>query len=195
MTTHNDNDHNPTRRNLLGLGGALVGAAMLPQVASAAAAAVSKKHGVFPAGFLWGAAIAGHQAEGDNVNSDSWHLENTQPTAFKEPSGAAVDHYRLYDQDIGMLAALGLNTFRFSIEWSRVEPVEGLFSVAAIEHYRDVLESCRKRRVKAMVTFNHFVTPRWFAARGGWEADGSAELFARYCSHVAHHERDHRVRY
>lgn len=182
MTNHHN--HNATRRNLLGLGGALAGAALLPQAAHAAAAAAKKK-GVFPAGFLWGAAIAGHQAEGDNVNSDAWFLENMTPTEFREPSGSAVDHYRLYDQDIAMLASMGLNTFRFSIEWARVEPVEGMFSVAAIEHYRDVLQSCRKRGIKAMVSFNHFVTPRWFAARGGWETDDSATLFARYCDHVA----------
>jgi beta-glucosidase len=172
----------PRRRNLLGLGAGLGAAALLPSIASAAAAA---KSGTFPKGFLWGAAIAGHQAEGDNVNSDAWFLENIKPTEFKEPSGSAVDHYRLYDQDIAMLAAVGLNTFRFSIEWARVEPVEGMFSVAAIEHYRDVLQACRKRNVKAMVSFNHFVTPRWFAARGGWEVDGAAELFARYCDTVA----------
>ncbi|WP_322400798.1 family 1 glycosylhydrolase [Massilia luteola] len=178
-------EHDARRRTLLGLGTALAGAALLP--AGAARAATG---GPFPPGFLWGAAIAGHQAEGDNVASDAWLLENIQPTEFKEPSGAAVDHYRLYDQDIATLAALGLNTFRFSIEWARVEPVEGMFSVAALEHYRDVLLSCRRRRVKAMVSFNHFVTPAWFAARGGWEADGADKLYARYCDKAARHLGD-----
>jgi beta-glucosidase len=84
-----------------------------------------------------------------------------------------------------MLASLGLNTFRFSIEWARVEPEEGMFSVAAIEHYRDVLKACKKHKVKAVVSFNHFITPYWFAGRGGWEAEGAAQLFARYCTKVA----------
>jgi beta-glucosidase len=184
---HDDNQHGPQptlgRRRLLGLGSALAGAALLP--ALPAAAAVAKAKTAFPKGFLWGAAIAGHQAEGDNVNSDAWFLENIQPTEFKEPSGSAVDHYRLYDQDIATLASLGLDTFRFSIEWARVEPVEGMFSVAALEHYRDVLQACRKRGIKTMVSFNHFVTPRWFAARGGWEEAGSPQLYARYCDKVA----------
>jgi beta-glucosidase len=174
------------RRRLLGLGGALAGAALLPAALPATANA-AKAQTAFPKGFLWGAAIAGHQAEGDNVASDAWFLENIQPTEFKEPSGSAVDHYRLYDQDIATLAGLGLNTFRFSIEWARVEPVEGLFSLAALEHYRDVLQACRKRGIKTMVSFNHFVTPRWFAARGGWETEGSAELFVRNCDTVARH--------
>jgi beta-glucosidase len=175
--------HSTRRRTLLGLGTALAGAALLPE----AVAATTKAKGNFPKGFLWGAAIAGHQAEGDNVNSDAWLLENVQPSEFHEPSGAAVDHYRLFDQDIGMLQSVGLNTFRFSIEWARVEPVEGMFSIAALEHYRDVLEACRKRNIRTMVSFNHFVNPRWFAARGGWEAEGAAQLFARYCDKVARH--------
>jgi beta-glucosidase len=179
-----EEQHAARRRALLGLGTAMAGAALLPAAASAAAAGAK---GAFPKGFLWGAAIAGHQAEGDNVASDAWLLENIRPTEFREPSGSAVDHYRLYDQDIATLASLGLNTFRFSIEWARVEPVEGQFSVAALEHYRDVLHACRKRGVKTMVSFNHFVTPAWFAARGGWETEGAARLFARYCDKVAGH--------
>src|SRR5437764_14997389 len=102
------------RRRLLGLGSVLAGAAMLPAFLPTAAQAAKSASGGgrgFPRGFLWGAAIAGHQAEGDNVASDAWLLENIKPTNFKEPSGAAVDHYRLYDQDIGMLAGVGLNTF------------------------------------------------------------------------------------
>ena len=139
----------------------------------------------FPKGFLWGAAVAGHQVEGDNVNSDVWLLETVQPTVFAERSGAAVDHYRLYEQDIAMLAGLGLNTFRFSVEWARIEPEPGMVSVAGLAHYRDVLAACRKHKVKAMVTFSHYAVPQWFAARGGWEAEGAAQLFAAFCTRVA----------
>lgn len=174
-----------SRRQLLKTGAALAAGALLPPLVITASAAAAGTGYRFPKGFLWGAAIAGHQAEGDNVNSDAWLLENLKPTVFREPSGSAVDHYRLYEQDIAMLASFGLNTFRFSIEWARVEPEQGMFSVAAIEHYRDVLNACRKHKVAAMVTFNHFITPRWFAGLGGWEAPGAPELFARYCSKVA----------
>ncbi|NDU85451.1 MAG: glycoside hydrolase family 1 protein [Ferrovum sp.] len=141
----------------------------------------------FPYGFLWGAATAGHQVEGGNINSDSWLLENMEPTLFDEPSGDACDHYYLFDQDIAMLSDLGLNTFRFSIEWSRVEPEAGQFSRAQIDHYRRVLESCQRHGVHAMVTFNHFTTPRWFAGLGGWEHPESSRLFARYCGWVMRH--------
>ncbi|MRW89227.1 family 1 glycosylhydrolase [Duganella sp. FT80W] len=169
-----------SRRRTLKTIAALAGGTLLPSLSFAA-----DKGYRFPQGFLWGAATAGHQVEGDNFASDAWLLENVKPTIFAEPSGAGVDHYRLYAEDIAMLASLGLNSFRFSIEWARIEPEEGMFSVAGIEHYRDVLKACQKYKVKAVVSFNHFITPRWFAGRGGWEVEGAAQLFARYCTKVA----------
>ena len=88
----------------------------------------------FPNGFLWGAATAAHQVEGNNINSDLWVLEHIEPTLFAEPSLDACDHLRLYPEDIRMLAQLGLNTFRFSVEWARIEPERGCFSMAALDH-------------------------------------------------------------
>ena len=82
----------------------------------------------FPDGFLWGAATAGHQVEGNNVNSDMWELEWAENSIFREPSGDACDHYHRYREDIATLSQLGLNAYRFSVEWSRVEPEEGYFS-------------------------------------------------------------------
>lgn len=64
---------------------------------------------------------------------------------FKEPSGSAVDHYRLYKEDIARMAELGLNTYRFFIEWARIEPEEWRFDGAAIDHYRDVLNACKEK--------------------------------------------------
>jgi beta-glucosidase len=85
----------------------------------------SLQQGEFPDGFLWVAATAGHQVEGGNINSDSWLLENMKPTLFDEPSGDACDHYHRFGEDIALLPELGLNTFRFSLEWSRIEPEPG----------------------------------------------------------------------
>ncbi|GGY49038.1 glycoside hydrolase family 1 protein [Pseudoduganella albidiflava] len=170
------------RRRALLAGAGLIGAALLPAGVKAAPATSGKFS--FPRGFLWGAAVAGHQVEGQNINSDAWLLETIEPTTFAEPSGDACDHYRLFAEDIAMVAALGLNTFRFSVEWSRVEPENGMFSEAALAHYRDVLEACRKHKLTPMVSYNHFSTPRWFAALGGWEGDDAPRLFARYCAKV-----------
>ncbi len=82
----------------------------------------------FPEHFLWGAATAAHQVEGNNINSEFWVMEHTPGGIFAEPSGDACDHYRLYRQDLRLLRELGFNTYRFSIEWARVEPEDGFFS-------------------------------------------------------------------
>ncbi|WP_097093787.1 glycoside hydrolase family 1 protein [Novosphingobium sp. Chol11] len=135
-------------------------------------------------GFLWGAATAAHQVEGNNINSDIWLLEALPGTPFKERSGDACDHFSRYDDDIALLAKLGLNTYRFSIEWARVEPDEGLFSAAMLAHYGRVLDSCRRHGVVPMVTLHHFTSPRWFAAKGGFENPEAPGLFARYARRV-----------
>jgi|SoiMethySBSTD1v2_1073268.scaffolds.fasta_scaffold122873_2 beta-glucosidase len=139
----------------------------------------------FPNGFLWGAATAAHQVEGQNINSDLWILEHIKPTLFAEPSLDACDHYHRFEQDIRMLAGLGFNTYRFSIEWARVEPERGHYSLAALDHYRRVLAACHANGVTPMVTLYHFSSPRWFAGMGGWEKSHSGDLFVRYAEKVA----------
>ena len=83
--------------------------------------------------FLWGAATAAHQVEGGNSGNDIWQMENLAGGAggFREPSGDAMDHYHRYPQDIGLLAGAGLNAYRCSVEWARIEPEPGVFSAAA----------------------------------------------------------------
>lgn len=140
-----------------------------------------------PSDFLWGTAISGHQSEGGNTNSDSWVRENVRPTLFADRSGDACDSYHRYEEDIALAARLGFNCYRFGIEWSRIEPSEGFFSNAALDHYARVLEACSRRRLRPIVTYNHFTTPIWFAARGGFETPDSPDFFARYCERVTRH--------
>jgi len=144
----------------------------------------------FPAKFLWGAATAAHQVEGNNVNSDNWLMEYAPHSMYKEPSGDACDHYHLYEQDINMLADLGFNAYRFSIEWARIEPEKGSFSRAELEHYHRMLEACHRRGLTPLVTYSHFTLPRWFALQGAWENSESADLFARYCEKSTSHLGD-----
>lgn len=139
----------------------------------------------FPEHFLWGAATAAHQVEGNNVNSDYWLLEHMTPSLFTEPSGDACDHYHRYREDMAFLAEMGLNTYRFSIEWARVEPEQGFFSNAEFEHYRRMLSQCHALGITPVLTLHHFSAPRWFAADGGWESDASSDHFARYCEQVS----------
>ena len=144
----------------------------------------------FPRDFLWGVATAGHQVEGNNVNSDTWFLEHLPGTIFAEPSADAVDHYHRYREDIALIAGLGLNSYRFSVEWARIEPEEGQFSVAALDHYKRVLEACHEHGLTPVVTFHHFTSPLWLLRIGGWEGSRTPELFARYCDRVMAHLGD-----
>ena len=132
----------------------------------------------FPANFLWGAATAGHQIEGNNVNSDWWARELTMPGM--ELSGDACDSYHRYREDIDLLADAGLTSYRFSLEWSRIEPAPGAFSKAELAHYRRMIEHCFSRNVTPVVTLQHFTTPQWFANDGGWLAPDASEKFQRY---------------
>lgn len=144
----------------------------------------------FPPSFVWGAGTAAHQIEGGNVNSDVWALEWEPGSVFAEPSGDACDSYHRYPEDIGLVADSGLSAYRFSVEWARVEPEEGYFSRAALDHYRRMVATCLERAVTPVLTYHHFTAPRWFAARGGWSADGAADLFGRYVEKVSAHLGD-----
>jgi beta-glucosidase len=144
----------------------------------------------FPRGFLWGTATAGHQVEGNNVNADVWLLEQVKPTLFKEPSGDACDSLNRWNEDLDLVRAFGLNCYRFSVEWSRIEPAEGQFSIAYLDFYKRMIAGCHDRGLKPVVTYNHFTSPRWFAAKGGWENPGAPDLFARYCERVTRHMGD-----
>ena len=133
-----------------------------------------------PRGFLWGAATAAHQIEGGNVNSTNWADEYHPRATVSEPSGDACDSYHRYPEDIALLAAAGLRAYRFSIEWARIEPEEGVVSQAQLAHYRRMIDTCREHGVEPIVTLHHFSFPRWWRARGGWSAPDSATVFARY---------------
>lgn len=172
---------NSSRRELI------AGAVSLAGLSQASATAAERRSRRLPRDFLWGTAISAHQSEGNNTNNDSWVRENVRPTLFRDRSGDACDSYHRYGEDIALAARLGFNCYRFGIEWSRIEPSEGQFSNAELDHYARVLEACRAHRLKPIVTFNHFTTPIWFAARGGFEQPDSPDLFARYCARATQH--------
>jgi beta-glucosidase len=139
----------------------------------------------FPEGFRWGAATAAHQIEGGCWNNDWWQWEHTPGSGVREPSGDACDSWNRWRDDVDLVADLGLNTYRFSIEWSRIEPEPGGWSTAALDHYRRIGEALQDRGVQPMITFHHFTTPRWVADEGGWAEERTAERFASYCERAA----------
>jgi beta-glucosidase len=139
----------------------------------------------FPHGFLWGAATAAHQVEGNNVGSDLWQLENLPGSPFAERSGDACDSLHRWQEDLDLVADLGLSAYRFSLEWARIEPARGHVSRAALAHYRRMIEGCLARGITPIVTLHHFSSPRWFQDTGGWLGPASAELFASYARTAA----------
>jgi beta-glucosidase len=158
------------------------GAATLALGASPAGAVVPLR---FPSHFRWGASTAGHQIEGNNVNSDLWVMENLSPSPYKERSGDACDSYHRWREDIALLKAIGLNAYRMSIEWARIEPTPGQFSIAELDHYKAIIADLRAAGIDPVITFLHSSAPRWFAERGGWLNPEAPDLFARYCDRAA----------
>jgi beta-glucosidase len=132
----------------------------------------------FPHGFLWGAASAPHQVEGNNLNSDFWAQEERMTGADR--SGDALDSYHRYREDIRLIAESGLTTYRFGIEWARIEPLPGLVSRAELAHYRRMIEACFESGLTPFVTLHHFTSPRWFVEEGGWRGKRAIERFRSY---------------
>ncbi len=130
----------------------------------------------FPQNFLWGTSTSAYQIEGGIDNCD-W--------SEKFPAGEACDHYQRYKQDFNLLQETNQNAYRLSIEWSRVEPEENEFNVEAINHYRDLLQDLKKRKIKVMVTLHHFTSPVWFSDKGGWLNSKSPFYFNRFAEKVA----------
>jgi beta-glucosidase len=147
-------------------------------------AANSTAHG-FPDGFRWGTATAAHQIEGGNTNNDWWRWEHRPDTPCAESSGDACDSWHRWREDVELVAGLGLDHYRFSVEWSRIEPAPGEWSRAALDHYRRQAAALRERGIDPIVTFHHFTTPAWLADRGGWEDPAVVELFGRFCETTA----------
>jgi beta-glucosidase len=139
----------------------------------------------FPDGFTWGTATAAHQIEGGNTNNDWWAFEHAPGTVCAESSGDACDSWERWPEDVELVAGLGLDNYRFSIEWSRIEPAEGEISRAALEHYRRLCGALRERSIDPVVTFHHFTTPTWLTDQGGWESGVAVERFGRFSEVVA----------
>jgi beta-glucosidase len=141
----------------------------------------------FPDGFRWGTATAAHQIEGGNTNNDWWRWEHTPGSGCQESSGDACDSWHRWPEDVALLRELGFTDYRFSIEWSRIEPADGEFSVAALDHYARQCEALLEAGIEPVVTFHHFTTPLWLADQGGWTATPTADRFAAFCERAAGH--------
>ena len=162
----------------------------------------------FPKRFLWGAATSAHQVEGNTHNNWTvWELENAKSLAQSAQykmadlpvwdqvkaeatrpenyvSTIAADHYNRYELDFDIAKKLHLNSFRFSIEWSRIEPQQGVWDAAEIQHYREYIQAMKKRGLEPMVTLFHWTMPTWFTDKGGFERAGNVKYFVRFAEKV-----------
>ena len=141
--------------------------------------------------WLWGAATAAHQVEGNLTNSN-WAWWEHQVDDKGQPrihggqkSGAACDHWNRYEQDIKLMAHdLGLNSYRFSIEWSRIEPEEGTWNQEAIDHYGKMIDCMLANNIQPMITLHHFTHPLWFEQKGSFEHQENIHLFQRFAEKI-----------
>jgi len=134
----------------------------------------------FPKKFIFGTALASYQVEGGIYNNDWTHWENREDTVCAEPCNEACKHYEYYKEDIELLVELGIKAFRFSIEWSRVEPLEGQYDRTAIDHYIDKTKLLLDNNITPIITFHHFTTPEWLMNDGLWASDRVITAFVNY---------------
>ncbi len=144
----------------------------------------------FPKGFLWGVATAGHQTEGYDQTSQ-WAKWAAAGKTSQLP-GRATDSWHKYGEDFALAKGMGLNSFRFSIEWARIEPRRDQFDQAAIEHYVRMIDAARERGLEPIVTLHHFTYPAWLdtykqptGGYPGWEDLYTAVHFADYARYMA----------
>ena len=159
--------------------------------------------------FLWGASTAAHQVEGGTHNQWSeWEWANAERLAKNAPerlgwlpnwqaikeqatkpenytSGNGVEHYTRYKEDFSLLARLNMNAFRFSIEWSRLEPAEGQWDKETVEHYRQYIAALKAQGIEPVMTLWHWTLPVWFADKGGFAKHQNLKYFDRFVRKVA----------
>ena len=162
----------------------------------------------FPKKFLWGASTSAHQVEGNTANQwsrwedthaktlaaqaeyqwsdlESWDtIKHAAKQSENYVSGRGVDHYSRYEEDFDLLQELNMNAFRFSIEWSRVQPEQAAWNVEAVEHYKTYIAALKKRNIEPVVTLCHFTLPVWFTELGGFEKRANIAYFADFAEKI-----------
>jgi len=134
----------------------------------------------FPDKFLFGTAVASYQVEGGIYNNDWTIWENKSNSVCVEPCNEACKHYEMLDQDIELLKELGIKAFRFSIEWSRIEPTEGNYDTDAINHYVEKAKKLIANNITPIITFHHFTTPEWLYNKDSWLNPNADNYFDNY---------------
>lgn len=148
-------------------------------------------HRQFPADFVWGVATSSFQIEGaaheDGKGESIWDRFCKQPGAIADASNGdvACDHFHRLDSDLDLIASLGVNAYRFSIAWPRVQALgHGEFNPRGLDFYERLVDGLRQRGIQAWATLNHWDLPQGLQDRGGWNDRDTVHRFVDYARHV-----------
>ncbi len=149
----------------------------------------------FPKGFIWGTATAAHQIEGSNENTN-WGEWEKDPKRIRDGSDAtqAVDGWNRAKDDVRLMKELGVNSYRFSLAWNKIEPEKGKISEDALKHYDGLIDELKANGIEPMITLHHFTHPLWFERLGAFENDANIAHFVEFSKLVFERYRD-RVRH
>ncbi|MEI7632333.1 MAG: family 1 glycosylhydrolase [bacterium] len=180
---------------------------------------MDKQKSIFNKNFYWGASTASHQVEGNTHNQwTEWELSVATQQAKKaknilkdlpvwdqikseaqDPtnyiSGKGVDHYNQYELDISILKKLNLNSFRFGIEWSRVEPEEGVWDKAEWDHYKKYIQYLLDNNIEPFLNIWHWTLPVWFANKGGFSNRKNITYVNRFVSKICEELQIDKLKY
>lgn len=145
----------------------------------------------FPKNFIWGTATAAHQIEGNNENSN-WGEWEKLPSRIKDGSNAkiAVDGWNRAKDDIKLMKDLGVNSYRFSLAWNKIEPEKGKFDQNALRHYDELINELKANEIEPMITLHHFTHPLWFEQLGAFEKEENIKYFVEFSEVVFNRYHD-----
>jgi beta-glucosidase len=147
----------------------------------------------FPANFVWGVATSSFQIEGatleDGRGMSIWDEFCKQPGTIADGShgDVACDHYHRLEEDLDLIAGLGVNAYRFSVAWSRVQPDgDGRWNSKGLDFYERMVDGLLDRGIKPYLTLNHWDLPQALQLKGGWANRDTTERFVDYALGIHH---------
>ena len=143
----------------------------------------------FPEKFIWGTATAAHQVEGNCINNWSEFEKGSKPTGEpnikdNQQSGLACDHWNRYLEDISLIKKLGVSYYRFSVEWSKIQPEQDVFDEDVLSHYLKMIDALLENDITPVLTLHHFTHPIWFDRLGAFEREENIQIFVSFCERV-----------
>ncbi|QUH02518.1 glycoside hydrolase family 1 protein [Saccharopolyspora erythraea] len=165
--------------------GAVVGlvAALVSALSTAPASAADRSRS-----FYWGVASSGYQTEGSAPDSN-WSRYVGAGGGEVDPYANATDFRHRYPEDIRLARDMGVNTYRFGVEWARVQPAPGVWDEAELAYYDDVVRRITDAGMTPMITLNHWVHPGWVADLGGWAEDRTVEDWLAFSAAIVQRYR------